>query len=112
MIGITTEGELVIGNTYELRLYLESELTIHEVQWLEDRLRQNGLDLVEPLRYDARILSIKFRYDDRAEEAISPVFLDLPVGIIDIQLLEEEKMIWPWFILGGAVFYLVSRRKR
>ena len=110
MIGITTEGELVIGNTYELRLYLESELTTDEVQWFEAKLREGGLDLTEPIKYDAKILVIRFRCDLNSAKTIDSV--DLPVGVLDWQLFEEEKMIWPWFILGGAVFYLVSRRKR
>ena len=109
-----SESLLAEGEAGEVRLYLSQEPTIEQLQELQDGLLERGVILTEPIAYDARIVSVKFR------KGIAPlVIIGLVVGGlfatgIGWQVFKATRAGIPLWVIGlggAALLYLLLRSK-
>ena len=83
----------------ELRLYFNRDLPQDEIDEIEDKLRDI---LVNGVKYDARVLSIKFK-------GIIP---ELSIsGVEGWQIVKEDGISQLWSIVACATIIAVMRRK-
>ena len=106
-----SESLLAEGEAGEVRLYLSQEPTIEQLQELQDGLLERGVILTEPIAYDARIVSIKFR------KGIAPlVIVGLVAGgimgtVLGWQVFGSSKGSWIWPVAGIIGIVWLIRRK-
>lgn len=103
------EGIFNEGDKGEVRIYLSNELTMAEIQKLQDDIVAKGVVLSEPIVQDMRIVVIKF------EKRIAPLLIiaaAIGVAIIGWQLFKAISAIpwWTWLVGGGTVLYLLTRK--
>jgi len=100
------------GDTGELRVYLDRQLSQDEINQLEYELCSQEVVLTEPIAQDARILVIKF------QKAIAPLLIigGAIVAIVGVvlgwqifKLTQWGIPLWTILIGGAALFYLLFR---
>ena len=101
------------GDTGELRIYLNRTLTSSELQWIQDKIIEQGVVLTEPVSQVARIVYVKF------EKRIAPLLIiggavaAVFAGITGWQVFKfTEAGIPLWIILlgGGALLYILFKK--
>ena len=97
------------GQTGELRLYLDEQLSEGQLQALQDNLLSQGLILLAPLVQISRIVSIKFRKEVDPMLIIVSSFSQVAVGILGWQLLGMPTTpTWVWLGAGLAGLWFLS----
>ena len=103
------------GDTGELRLYLNNELSQERIDTLEREICNQGVMLTAPIIQDARILVIKF------QKAIAPLLIIggaivVIIGsVIGWQVFRSTQLgvpIWVWILGGVTIGYIILRRKK
>ena len=105
------------GDRGEVRFYVERQLSEETIQELQDRILNEGVVLTEPIEQIARIISIKF------EKRLAPLAIIAIVvggivvvvgGLLGWQIFKTVQMgvpLWVWFVVGGALAYLIFTSK-
>ncbi len=105
------------GDTGEVRVYLDRQLTDEALRSIENNIRSQGVVLTGPVTQDVRVLVIPFK------KAIAPLaIIAIVVGAVALvgstilgwQIFKSVKAgvpLWVWGVGGAALLYLILSSK-
>ena len=100
---------LVEGQEGDLRVYLEEDLSLEQLQVLQESMLSQGLVLTSPLVQVSRILSVHFRKKVDPMLIMVSSFSQVAVGILGWQLLASSSTpTWAWMGAGIAGLWFLS----
>lgn len=109
------EGDLHDGESLELRAYTDRNLSDAEVADITQALMGPGILDVTDVRYDFRILVIRFKNTGNTLEVLSQLGTMVPA--VAWQLFRNETLPREWLIAGGvgigvAGLVMMKKQKR
>ena len=101
------------GDTGEIRIYLNRTLTPSELQWIQDKILEQGVVLTEPVSQVARIVYVRFVKRIAPLLIIGGVVAAVFAGITGWQVFKFTEAgipLWVLLLGGGALAYILFRK--